>query len=100
MWTRAEYRPPWLWSVAEVLRRCRDVKAHVKSHPTAGGMRRGAHNCGACDRSFVSAIEDVSLGLGDRLDDLACTCEAEWRDLLELEGLMQTSADVGALVRG
>jgi len=100
LWSRGEYRPPWLWSVAEVLRRCRDVKAHVKSHPTAGGMRRGAHNCGACDRSFVSAIEDFSLGLGDRLDDLTCACEDQWRDLVELEGLMQTAADVGALVRG
>jgi len=100
LWTRGEYRPPWLWSVAEVLRRCRDLKAHVKSHPTAGGMRRGAHNCGTCDRTFVTAIEDVSLGLGDRLDALACDCEDEWRDLLELEGLMQTAADVPALLGG
>ena len=100
LWARGEYRPPWLWSVAEVLRRCRDLKAQVKSHPTAGGMRRGAHNCGTCDRSFVAAIEDVSLGLGDRLDSLACDCEGEWRDLLELESLMQTTADVASLVRG
>jgi len=100
LWTRAEYRPPWLWSVAEVLRRCRGLKAHVKSHPTAGGMRRGAHNCGTCDRAFLSAIEDVSLGLGDRLDALACDCREEWLDLLELQGFTQGSADVGALLRG
>ncbi len=97
---RAEYRPPWLWSVAEVLRRCRDLKALVKSHPTAGGMRRGAHNCGACDKSFLTAIEDYSLGLGDRLDGLACDCQEEWLDTLELQGFTQGAADLSALVRG
>jgi hypothetical protein len=97
---RGEYRPPWLWSVAEVLRRCRDLQAHVKSHPTGGGMRRGAHNCGACDRSFLAAIDDVSLGLGDRLDDLACDCRQEWEETLELQSLMQTAGDVSALLRG
>ena len=97
---RGEYRPPWLWSVAEVLRRCRDLRAHVKSHPTAGGMRRGAHNCGECDPSFLAAIEETSLGLGDRLDALACACREEWLDVLELEGFTQGAADLPALVRG
>ena len=100
LWRRGEYRPPWLWSVAEVLRRCRDVKALVKSHPTAGGMRRGAHNCGTCDGRFVRAIEDYSLGLGDWLDELACRCEGEWRDLIELEGYAQGAPDLAALYGG
>ena len=75
------------------------MKALVKSHPTAGGMRRGAHNCGDCDRSFVSAVEDFSLGLGDRLDELACECGGLWQDSLELEGFTQGSANTLALVR-
>lgn len=100
LFRRAEYRPPWLWSVAEVLRRCRDVESHVKSHPTGGGLRRGAHNCGACDRAFLSAIEDASLGLGDRLDELACDCRAEWEDTLALQGFLQGAADISALLRG
>lgn len=97
---RGEYRPPWLWSVAEVLRRCRDLKALVKSHPTGGGMRRGAHNCGTCDRSFLAATEDYSLGLGDTLDDLTCECRQEWTDTLELQGFLQGAPDLSALVRG
>src|SRR5947209_7049156 len=63
LFRRGEYRPPWLWSVVEVLERTRDLKAHVKSHPTAGGLVRGAHNCGTCDRRVVNAIEEFSLGL-------------------------------------
>jgi radical SAM enzyme (TIGR01210 family) len=100
LFSRAEYRPPWLWSVAEVLRRCRDLKAHLKSHPTGGGMRRGAHNCGQCDGTFLRAIEVRSLGLGDTLDDLACDCREEWSDTLELQGFLQGAPDLSALVRG
>ncbi len=100
LWKRGEYRPPWLWSVAEVLRRCRDVKAHVKSHPTGGGMRRGAHNCGECDSTFLAAIEDASLGLGDRLDALSCGCRARWEDVLDLEGFLHGAPDVHALLGG
>ncbi|TLZ71025.1 MAG: TIGR01210 family radical SAM protein [Methanobacteriota archaeon] len=55
LFKRRQYRPPWLWSVVEVLERTRDLKAHVKSHPTAGGLRRGAHNCGTCDRRVIDA---------------------------------------------
>ena len=100
LFKRGEYRPPWLWSVVDVLRQCRNMNAHVKSHPTAGGLRRGAHNCSVCDGSFLRAIEDYSLGTGDTLDELACECREEWRDVLELEPLMQTAADVAGLLRG
>src|SRR5512137_1681270 len=74
LFRRREYRPPWLWSVVEVLERTRDLKAHVKSHPTAGGMRRGAHNCGTCDRRVIDAIEEFSLGLRTDFADLDCPC--------------------------
>src|SRR5256884_9934985 len=72
LFRRGEYRPPWLWSVVEVLERTRDLKAHVKSHPTAGGMVRGAHNCGSCDRRVVNAMEEFYLGLRKDFDDLTC----------------------------
>lgn len=100
LFARGEYRPPWLWSVVEVLRRCRDLRAHVKAHPTAGGMRRGAHNCGSCDGSFLRAIEERSLGNGDALDDLTCDCRDEWAATLELQGFFQGAPDVSALLNG
>src|SRR5207245_8349021 len=55
---RGGYRPPWLLSVLDALERTGELNAHVKSHPTAGGMVRGAHNCGTCDRAVVNAIEE------------------------------------------
>src|SRR5438309_1704909 len=93
LFRRGEYRPPWLWSVVEVLERTRDLNAHVKSHPTAGGMVRGAHNCGTCDRRVVNAIEEFSLGLRDDFADLSCPCQDVWRTYYEAQPFMLTSSD-------
>src|SRR3989475_618433 len=93
LFRRGEYRPPWLWSVVEVLERTRDLNAYVKSHPTAGGMVRGAHNCGICDRRVVNAIEEFSLGLRDDFADLSCPCQDVWRTYCEAQPFMLTSSD-------
>ena len=98
MFRRGEYRPPWLWSVVEVLERTRDLHAHVKSHPTAGGTVRGAHNCGRCDRKVVDAIEEFSLGLRKDFADLDCACKDVWRAYGETQPLMLTAADPLALI--
>ncbi len=98
LFRRGEYRPPWLWSVVEVLERTRDLEAHVKSHPTAGGMVRGAHNCGTCDRKVVDAIEEFSLGLRKDFDDLACECKALWREYQDAQEFMLTSSDPLTLI--
>ena len=98
LFRRGEYRPPWLWSVVEVLERTRDLKAHVKSHPTAAGMARGAHNCGRCDRAVASAIEEFSLGLRSSFEDLACDCRDVWRTATEVQEFMLTSADPTAVL--
>jgi len=98
LFRRGEYRPPWLWSVVEVLERTRDLKAHVKSHPTAGGMIRGAHNCGSCDRKVVDAIEEFSLGLRASFDDLVCDCRKVWEAYCDTQPFMLTSADPLTLI--
>jgi hypothetical protein len=93
LFRRGEYRPPWLWSVVEVLERTRTLSAHVKSHPTAAGMARGAHNCGACDRSVTSAIEEFSLGLRRDFDDLVCDCKALWKATVDMQDFLLTPSD-------
>ncbi|HLE45507.1 MAG TPA: TIGR01210 family radical SAM protein, partial [Thermoplasmata archaeon] len=98
LYRRGEYRPPWLWSVVEVLERTRDLQAHVKSHPTAAGRPRGAHNCGACDRRVADAIEEFSLGLRKDFEDLDCRCKDVWRAYGEAQPLMLTSADPISLI--
>jgi len=59
LWKRGEYRPPWLWSLVDVLKQLAEagIKIPVLSHPTAGGRKRGAHNCGECDSTVLNAIQ-------------------------------------------
>ncbi len=98
LYRRGEYRPPWLWSVVEVLERTKDLKARVKSHPTAGGRARGAHNCGSCDRKVVNAIEEFSLGLRTDFADLSCECTEVWQAYLDAQGFMLTPSDPLAIL--
>jgi radical SAM enzyme (TIGR01210 family) len=80
------YRPPWLWSVAEVLERTVDTDAIVVSDPVGGGSDRGPHNCGECDDRVERAIKDFSLrGDPTVFEQVSCDCEATWQTVLEAE---------------
>ena len=90
LYRRRQYRPPWLWSLVEVLRRGAKARgaSRLVSFPTAGGLRRGPHNCGACDQTVLSAIEDASLDQNfDGLDALDCGCRKTWESQSSIEGL-------------
>lgn len=90
LYRRGRYRPPWLWSVVTAMIEGARLRAgrRLVSFPTAGGLPRGAHNCGRCDRSVLAAIEQASLtqevGV---LEELDCTCRPEWEARRALEPL-------------
>ncbi|HEV2448967.1 MAG TPA: archaeosine biosynthesis radical SAM protein RaSEA [Thermoplasmata archaeon] len=84
------YRPPWLWSLLEVLRRGATEVPNVRlvSFPTAGGRPRGPHNCGACDPEVLRRIEEGSLDQSFGGDsDPTCGCQETWIRQRELEAL-------------
>jgi hypothetical protein len=91
LWYRRDYRPPWLWTVSEVLRRARqDVSPDVRiiCDPVAPGKRRGPHNCGMCDDAFSKAISKFSLTQDAQpLATLDCDCHHSWMHSLEHEEL-------------
>jgi len=90
LYHRGRYRPPWLWSLVDAVRQGARSRgdARLVSFPTAGGLPRGPHNCGTCDRTVLAAIEEASLSqLFDRLDALDCDCRLEWRSTLALTPL-------------
>ncbi|HEV2316426.1 MAG TPA: archaeosine biosynthesis radical SAM protein RaSEA [Thermoplasmata archaeon] len=87
---RHQYRPPWLWSLVEVLARGapRSEGTRLVSFPTAGGLPRGPHNCGECDRRVLDAIETASLDQRfEGLEGLECECRSTYRTQCELEPL-------------
>jgi len=90
LFRRGRYRPPWLWSVAEALRRGAAVRGSTRlvSFPTAGGLPRGPHNCGTCDPEVLRTIEESSLSQTfDGLAGLDCGCRGAWDASCRLEPL-------------
>ena len=100
-----EYRPPWLWSLVEMLEQVHgDVlraDARIIVHPTAGGRIRGAHNCGACDMDIVAAIERYSVS-GDigEFAGLDCDCKRVWRTEVDNDLSLPTPLGTGVDRRG
>ena len=109
-----EYRPPWLWSLVEMIKRAHPIihpnggvngsKGQISRlivHPTAGGKLRGAHNCGSCDKSVVAAIERYAVS-GDlrEFHGLECKCEKAWRAELALESALPLPLGISKPRRG
>ena len=86
LYFRGGYRPPWLWSVAEILRDTADVDAIVVSDPVGHGSDRGPHNCGECDDLVQRAIKDFDLRQDPTVfEQASCDCEATWELVMEEE---------------
>ncbi len=80
------YRPPWLWSVAEVLESTADEDIIVVSDPVGHGSDRGAHNCGECDDRVQRAIKDFDLRQDPSVfEQVSCDCERTWEAVTERE---------------
>ena len=80
------YRPPWLWSVAEVLEATVDEDVIVVSDPVGHGSDRGAHNCGECDDRVQTAIKDFNLRQDPNVfEQVSCDCELTWETVVERE---------------
>jgi radical SAM enzyme (TIGR01210 family) len=80
------YRPPWLWSVAEVLESTADAEVIVVSDPVGHGSDRGPHNCGDCDDRVQRAIKDFDIRQDpDVFDQVTCECERTWEVVRDRE---------------
>jgi len=82
LWRRRLYRPPWLWSIVEVLKRS---GVEIISDPVGAGSLRGPHNCGRCDKKVSKAIREFSLYQDPSIFDLECKCFKIWEKIVELE---------------
>ncbi len=83
---RGGYRPPWLWSVAEVLTQTADIDAIIVSDPVGHGSDRGPHNCGTCDTGIYEAIKAFNLDQDSAVfDRIECSCRHTWEVVCERE---------------
>ncbi len=87
LWRTWAYRPPWLWSVLQVLKESAGQTGRLVCEPTAGGKERGAHNCGRCDDIILSSIKAFSESQDPyRLAWPECSCRDVWSGAKEIEG--------------
>ena len=109
-----DYRPPWLWSLVELIERAHpfihpkggkngdgDQISRLLIHPTAAGKVRGSHNCGECDREVAAAIERYSVS-GDLLEftGLNCSCRRIWESEIALDLVVPVPLGVSQRRRG
>ena len=96
LWRRGDYRPPWFWTLLEVLRLAKEMTdIRVFSSPSGAGTPRGIHNCPQCDQHAIEAIRRFSFS--QDLSDLKvpeCDCHDRWLADIRLAGTMRTSVDV------
>lgn len=100
LWKNREYRPPWLWSVVEVLKKASEIpNVRLVSSPTAGGTKKGAHNCGKCDKKVLLAIERFSQTQDTSfLNELNCDCKEDWQDILSTQYFAKAQGDLFKLI--
>jgi len=88
MFESGDYRPPWLWSAIEVLKKGKEFNPEITiiSDPVGAGSARGPHNCGKCDKDAAEAIKIFSLTQDAGVfKDLDCECRELWKKALQLE---------------
>ncbi|MEF8847651.1 MAG: archaeosine biosynthesis radical SAM protein RaSEA [Candidatus Thermoplasmatota archaeon] len=91
LWKRKQYRPPWLWSIIEILKnadkKC-DENTLLKCDIAGGGKIRGSHNCGECDQELLKSIKNYSLKQNiSELKNIYCSCKEKWKDQKAIEDL-------------
>ncbi len=86
LWKNNLYRPPWLWSLVDLLQQCWERfgdRAHVYVSPWNYSVESldWARNCGKCDAEITGAIERYNCHFDTaEFDGLDCSCREEgWK---------------------
>ncbi|MEM3445755.1 MAG: archaeosine biosynthesis radical SAM protein RaSEA [Thermoplasmata archaeon] len=92
MFLRGEYRPPWFWSLFEVIRKGKAcTTTAIISHPSGAGKPRGIHNCRKCDRKAIARLKDYNLTQKPEVLEFGCDCHQIWKTQLEVENALRYS---------
>jgi radical SAM enzyme (TIGR01210 family) len=88
LWEKGQYRPPWLWSIVEILQRAKTAHPDLPlmSDPVGAGSKRGPHNCKLCSSDVADSLRTFSLSQNPAdLNKTNCECKELWKKVLELE---------------
>ncbi|AKB76594.1 histone acetyltransferase, ELP3 family [Methanosarcina horonobensis HB-1 = JCM 15518] len=88
LWEKGQYRPPWLWSIIEILQRAKAAHPDLPlmSDPVGAGSKRGPHNCKECSSEVADSLRTFSLTQNPAdLSTTDCGCKELWKKVLEIE---------------
>lgn len=88
LWEKGQYRPPWLWSIVEILKKAKAAHPELPlmSDPVGAGSKRGPHNCKICSSEVADSIRAFSLTQDPAdLNKVDCECKQLWKKVLEIE---------------
>ena len=88
LWEKGQYRPPWLWSIIEILQKAKTAHPDLPlmSDPVGAGSKRGPHNCKICSSEVADSLRTFSITQNPTdLSTTDCGCKELWKKVLELE---------------
>ncbi len=87
LWKKKLYRPPWIWSIGEVISRSKTTENLLVVSEAGVSSKRGAHNCGKCDEELKSIINRFNLSQDNSLfSNLPeCSCKERWKKESKIE---------------
>lgn len=99
LWYRNVYRPPWLWSLIQVIKKA-SLDTTLVSSKAGLGSDRGPHNCGDCDYDIIDKIDQFNLTQDKSvLDEVStdCGCKTKWEKEKEIGNYLFFRGDPGIL---
>ncbi|BAP63194.1 archaeosine biosynthesis radical SAM protein RaSEA [Methanococcus maripaludis] len=89
LWKKNQYRPPFLWSILEILKevKSKNPDALVMCDTAGVSSKRGAHNaidC-TCNDKIKDIFNDFTVTQKIEKLDIECDCKKEWIEYMEYE---------------
>ena len=87
LYKNKEYRPPWLWSVIEVIKKTRKIGyVRIGTSEESVVHLNDPHNCSCCDTKILKQFERYNLKHDfSVLNKLSCGCKKEWQKELKIK---------------
>lgn len=99
LWRNGTYRPPWLWSIVDLLKRTMNMEneSMIVCSKAGLGSERGAHNCEKCDEEIIESIEKFNLTQETRsfknLTEDTCSCHEDYKIRKDIESFLYYRGD-------
>ncbi|MDK2789950.1 MAG: archaeosine synthase beta-subunit [Methanothermococcus sp.] len=89
LWKKDQYRPPFLWSILEILKEVKGQNPDKLIMCDTSGIptKRGAHNtldC-KCNYKIKDALTEFTLTQNLEILNINCECKKHWEEFIEFE---------------